>query len=257
MPEVSAETSGDAIQVIPDQVGKKSPEETNVKQEVVPEEKEALNGPGSVQWKQAMIDELYLFEQSDAWEVVNLPVDSTAVPCKWVFKRKVDSDNNITYRARQVETRQETISSARTSILFSNILTIEEIRNYDIDFNKFSNIKLGVANDDINDSIVLTIKIPTKTIKLNKKLLIPLQHLTKAKSPKELFPNKNCIVKNNCKFIKSAQDKLIEIGNDIVILNNMKKQPLNDFEFDGQIGDVNEDVIRGGHPRLDQNECAA
>ncbi|CAD7076699.1 unnamed protein product [Hermetia illucens] len=38
MPEVSAETSGDTNQVIPDQAGKKSPEETSVKQEVVPGE---------------------------------------------------------------------------------------------------------------------------------------------------------------------------------------------------------------------------
>ncbi|CAD7087834.1 unnamed protein product [Hermetia illucens] len=133
---------------------------------------------------------------------------------------------------RQVETIQEIISSARNSILFSNILTIEEIRNYDIDFNKFSNIlvKLGAAKY-INDSIVLTIKIPTKTIKLDKKLLIPIatsdgkqidqeseyiielntKHITtnrnKAKSLKELLPSKNLIVKNNCKFIKSAQDE--------------------------------------------------
>ncbi|CAD7093860.1 unnamed protein product [Hermetia illucens] len=149
---------------------------------------------------------------------------------------------------RQIETIQETISSARTGILFSNILTIEEIKNYDIDFNKLSNIKLGVAKY-INDSIVLAIKIPTKTIKLDKKLLIPIAtsdgkqidqepeyiiefnnktyYYQEAKSLKELFPSKNCIVKNNCKFIKSAQDELIEIGNDIVILNNMNNVKLN------------------------------
>ncbi|CAD7078749.1 unnamed protein product [Hermetia illucens] len=149
---------------------------------------------------------------------------------------------------RQIETIQETISSARTGILFSNILTIEEIRNYDIDFNKLSNIKLGVAKY-INDSIVLAIKIPTKTIKLDKKLLIPIAtsdgkqidqepeyiielnnktyYYQEAKSLKELPPSKNCIVKNNCKFIKSAQDELIEIGNDIVILNNMNNVKLN------------------------------
>ncbi|CAD7078490.1 unnamed protein product [Hermetia illucens] len=126
---------------------------------------------------------------------------------------------------RQVEIIQETISSARTGILFSNILTIEEIRNYDIDFNKLSNIKLGVAKC-INDSTVLAIKIPTKTIKLDEKLLIPIAtsdgkqidqeqeyiielnnktyYYQEAKSPKELFPSKNCIVKNNCNFIKSG-----------------------------------------------------
>ncbi|CAD7083619.1 unnamed protein product [Hermetia illucens] len=47
MPEVSAETSGDTNQVIPDQVGKKSPEETSVKQEVVPEESKEDGEPSS------------------------------------------------------------------------------------------------------------------------------------------------------------------------------------------------------------------
>lgn len=63
---------------------------------------DALNGPESAQWTQAMNDELKSFEDNEAWEVVDLPVNSTVVPCKWVFKRKMDIDNNITYRARLV-----------------------------------------------------------------------------------------------------------------------------------------------------------
>lgn len=63
---------------------------------------DAPNGPESAQWTQAMNDELKSFEDNEAWKVVDLPVNSTVVPCKWVFKRKMDIDNNITYRARLV-----------------------------------------------------------------------------------------------------------------------------------------------------------
>lgn len=64
---------------------------------------EALSNPDKDKWIEAMEEELQAFRDNDAWEPVdNLPSDKTLVKCKWVFKRKVNSDNSVRYRARLV-----------------------------------------------------------------------------------------------------------------------------------------------------------
>ena len=63
---------------------------------------EALSRPDAYKWKQAMEEEMKSFEESDAWELVDCPDKGTVVDCKWVFKRKTDSENEVRYRARLV-----------------------------------------------------------------------------------------------------------------------------------------------------------
>lgn len=65
--------------------------------------REALESPDRDSWIEAMRDELRAFEDNDAWVAVDaLPSDKTLVQCKWVFKKKVNSDNSVRYRARLV-----------------------------------------------------------------------------------------------------------------------------------------------------------
>lgn len=64
---------------------------------------EALDSLDRDKWIEAMKDELQAFKENDAWHPVNdLPSDKTLVQCKWVFKRKINSDNSVRYRARLV-----------------------------------------------------------------------------------------------------------------------------------------------------------
>ncbi|CAH2088582.1 unnamed protein product [Euphydryas editha] len=50
---------------------------------------EAMNGPESEEWKQAMRDEIKAFEDNQAWELVDRKEADRVVQCKWVFKKKV------------------------------------------------------------------------------------------------------------------------------------------------------------------------
>ncbi|CAF4918329.1 unnamed protein product [Pieris macdunnoughi] len=61
---------------------------------------EALNGPESQFWRASMKEELKSFRENEAWEVMDRPKQATVVKCKWVLKKKVDSDDNIRYHAR-------------------------------------------------------------------------------------------------------------------------------------------------------------
>lgn len=64
---------------------------------------EALNSPDKEKWIEAMQDELQAFDENQAWVPVDkLPSDKTLVKCKWIFKRKVNSDKSVKYRARLV-----------------------------------------------------------------------------------------------------------------------------------------------------------
>lgn len=63
---------------------------------------DAINGPDSVHWQQAIKEELQSFSDREAWELVDRPVNKTIVKCKWVFKIKYNSENKVRYRARLV-----------------------------------------------------------------------------------------------------------------------------------------------------------
>lgn len=56
----------------------------------------------------------------------------------------------------QIEAFRQNIASVKSGILNPNVLTNEEMRHHDIDFNKLTNIRLGVAKF-INESIIFTI----------------------------------------------------------------------------------------------------
>lgn len=77
--------------------------QADVKVEDVPlNVSDALSRLDSDKWKQAIEAELASFEENDAWEVVEKPENATLVKCKWVFRKKFDSENNVRYKARLV-----------------------------------------------------------------------------------------------------------------------------------------------------------
>lgn len=147
----------------------------------------------------------------------------------------------------QVEHIQENIASARTSILHPSILSSSEIIEYNIDFRKLINIRLGVALYD-NEKIVFAIKIPTKDIEVNRKMLIPIPNqksqeinsqaeyfvvinnknfeYKQDKSVQELKLSENCIYKKNCK-ININMNEEIEKYENMLILKNFKNGKLN------------------------------
>jgi hypothetical protein len=64
---------------------------------------EAMVGPYSDRWLEAMKSEIGSMYQNKVWTLVDLPDDRQATEDKWVFKKKMDMDGNITvYEARLV-----------------------------------------------------------------------------------------------------------------------------------------------------------
>lgn len=63
---------------------------------------EALSRPDADCWREAMADEIKSFEDNQTWELIDRPPGASVVQCKWVFKKKCDNENRVSYRARLV-----------------------------------------------------------------------------------------------------------------------------------------------------------
>ena len=64
---------------------------------------EAMMGPDSAKWLEAMKSEMGSMYENKVWTLVDLPDDRQAIENKWIFKKKTGVDGNVTvYKARLV-----------------------------------------------------------------------------------------------------------------------------------------------------------
>ena len=64
---------------------------------------EALSGPDSAKWKEAMQREMKSIASNNVWTLVESPKDRKPISSKWVFKRKISPDGSVcSYKARLV-----------------------------------------------------------------------------------------------------------------------------------------------------------
>ena len=64
---------------------------------------EAMMSPDSDRWLEAMKSEMGSMYENKVWTLVDLPDDRQAIENKWIFKKKTDTDGNVTvYKARLV-----------------------------------------------------------------------------------------------------------------------------------------------------------
>ena len=63
---------------------------------------EAMRLDDSKKWEQAMSDEMSSLDQNDTWVLVDLPKGKRALLCKWIFRKKDESDGQVRYKARLV-----------------------------------------------------------------------------------------------------------------------------------------------------------
>ena len=64
---------------------------------------EAMAGPDSNKWLEAMKSEIGSMYENRLWTLLDLPYDRHAIENKWIFKKKTDADGNVTiYKSRLV-----------------------------------------------------------------------------------------------------------------------------------------------------------
>ncbi|KAG5527251.1 hypothetical protein RHGRI_028223 [Rhododendron griersonianum] len=64
---------------------------------------EAISSRDAAFWKEAINDEMDSLLSNGTWKLVDLPPGSKSIGCKWVFRRKYNTDNSVhTFKARLV-----------------------------------------------------------------------------------------------------------------------------------------------------------
>ena len=90
---------------------------------------EAMDRPNSNDWLEAMKSEMQSMYDNQVWDLVDPPKGVKLIGNKWVFKRKIDMDGNLTvYKARLVAKGFKQIQGVDYDETFSPVAMFKSIR---------------------------------------------------------------------------------------------------------------------------------
>ena len=89
---------------------------------------EAMAGPNSDKWLEAMKSEIGSMYENEVWTLTDLPDDRRAIEYKWTFKKKTDADGNVTiYKARLVAIGYRQVQVVDYDETFSPIAKLKSV----------------------------------------------------------------------------------------------------------------------------------
>jgi hypothetical protein len=123
---------------------------------------EAMRSPHSSKWVEAIEDEMKSMSSNNVWDLEEIPKGSKTVGCKWVYKTKYDSNENLEkYKARLVAkgfTQREGIDYNETFCTvsckdsFRIIMTL--VAHFDLELHQM-NVKTTFLNGDLKESVYM------------------------------------------------------------------------------------------------------
>jgi hypothetical protein len=209
---------------------------------------EAMMSPDSEKWLEAMKSELGSMSENQVWTLVDPPSDRKAIECKWIFKKKMDADGNVTvYKARLVAKGFRQVQGVDYDETFSPVamfksiwilLAIAVFHDYEI---WQMDVKTAFLNGNIDEELYMmqpegfvNPKDADKVCKLQRSIYGLKQasrswnlHFDQVIKSFGFVPNcyEACIYKkvsgSSVTFLVLYVDDILIIGNDINMLNDV------------------------------------
>jgi hypothetical protein len=89
---------------------------------------EAMASPDSEKWLEAMKSEIGSMYENKVWTLVDLPDERRAIENKWIFKKKTDTDGNVTvYKARLVAKSYRQVQGVDYDEIFSPVAMLKSV----------------------------------------------------------------------------------------------------------------------------------
>ena len=91
--------------------------------------REALSQSCSTQWKKAMQDEYASLLQNHTWDYVDsVPAKGKSIGCRWVFRKKVNPDGSVRFKARLVIKGYEQVPGVDFGDTFAPVAKLTSLR---------------------------------------------------------------------------------------------------------------------------------
>ena len=121
-----------------------------------------MSTPEAPYWQEAVNDEINSIMQNHTWELVNLPPGNKPIGCKWIFKRKLQTNGTIDkykahlvakgYRQKEGLDFFDTYSPVTRITSIRMLIAIATIHNFEI---HQMDVKVTFLNGDLDEEIYM------------------------------------------------------------------------------------------------------
>lgn len=223
---------------------------------------DVANHPDEAEWRVAIMDEIKSLEHNHTWTIVKKPDSVKLIDSRWIFKRKADTNGNMTKcKARLVARgymQKQGIDFTETYAPVARLPTIRLLLSVGIKFNmliEHLDVKTAFLNGDLNEAVFMKppegIFVPQGHVLKLQKSLYGLKQSPRCWNEKfhtcmsSLGFSRSSA--DPCLYIKISGkificlvlyvDDMLLVGNDSVAVNILKKQLADTFEMK-EMGEV-------------------